>query len=112
MMRPIHEDMPKRAGYGGFKDRRVEHEDRACHRREAYGKQHEQFRPRDLREIGPDQKWRFDHAEKDRGCGAQPDRAADAHGLAQSPGETVDEDRKYAPMPKKSRKRRDHDYQR
>ena len=79
--------MAERAGHDGLEDRRVEHEHRARDRGEPDREQHEQFRTRQPREIGPDQQRRLDHAEKDRGRGAEPDRAADAHDLAQDPGE-------------------------
>ena len=107
-----NKDMSECARHDGFEDCRIENEHGSRDCREADGKQHEQFGARQLREIGADQQRRFDHAEKNRGRRAKPDRAADAHRLAQAPRKTIDENRQDFPIPQQGRQRRDHDHQR
>ena len=51
-----------------------------------------------LRQIGPDEQRRLDHAEEDVGRGREPDRAADAERALEQPGKAAHDRRQDAPI--------------
>jgi hypothetical protein len=93
-------------------DRGIDHEHGASDPGHAAGHDDEQFSPRQLVEIGPDEQRRFHHADENIGGGRQADRAADAQRALQRPRKAAHDRRQDAPVEQQRGQHAHHQNQR
>ena len=83
------QNVAERVGDHAFQDRGVEDHHRAGDAGHAHGHEREELAPGHVLEIGLDDERRLHHAEKDRGRGAEAERAADVHGFLEQEGKAL-----------------------